>query len=223
MKELSIEQKARRYDEAIKKAESLYKVSEPMSGCNVIIETLFPELKESEDERIKKELIDFVKSRLAGFHDCKRFTDWLEKQGEQKQVIDYSDSFPKDNWELIHEFVNKFGRIPKDEDELNVLIEYVLKRQKPAWSEEDVKMIGTLIAILEVNYPDGFYKVNPIDTTNMQGIHSSEIIKWLKSLRPQNTWKPTTEQLRELRCVISGCSFETSILVELEENLKKLL
>ena len=60
MKELSIEQKARRYDEAIKKAESLYKVSEPMSGCNVIIETLFPELKESgnKDERILKALIN---------------------------------------------------------------------------------------------------------------------------------------------------------------------
>ena len=30
------------------------------------------------------------------------------------------------------------------------------------------------------------------------------------------------EQLRELHCVISGCSFETPILVELEEQLKKL-
>lgn len=53
----TIEEKARAYDEAIKKAKSLYKASEPMSGCNVIIETLFPELKESEeskDERIRK-------------------------------------------------------------------------------------------------------------------------------------------------------------------------
>jgi hypothetical protein len=37
------------------------------------------------------------------------------------------------------------------------------------------------------------------------------------------TWKPTEEQLRELRCVISGCSFETPILVQLENDLKKLL
>lgn len=37
----------------------------------------------------------------------------------------------RDNWEFVHEFVEKFGRIPKDEDELNVLVEYVLKRQKP--------------------------------------------------------------------------------------------
>ena len=60
---------------------------------------------------------------------------------EQKQVIDYSDSLPKDNWGLVHEFVEKFGRIPADEDELNVLVEYVLKRQKPTdWSEDDERM-----------------------------------------------------------------------------------
>jgi hypothetical protein len=152
------------------------------------IEKAFPELKESKDERIMKVIYGWICIQPSQFFDKgfskEEMLSWLEKQGEQKQAIDYSDSFPKDNWELIHEFVNKFGRIPKDEDELNVLIEYVLRRQKPTeWSEEDVKMIGTLIAIFEVNYPDSFYKVNPIDTTNMQGIHSSEIIKWLKSLK----------------------------------------
>ena len=39
---------------------------------------------------------------------------------------------------------------------------------------------------------------------------------------PQKQWKPSDEQLRELRCAISGCSFETPILVQLEEELKKL-
>lgn len=58
------------------------------------------------------------------------------RKTEQKQVIDYPDSLPKDNWELVHEFVSKFGRVPKDEDELNVLVEYILKRQK-LWNEED--------------------------------------------------------------------------------------
>lgn len=45
--------------------------------------------EESEDKRIRKELIDFVKSRLAGFPDCKRFTNWLEKQGESSDKIHY--------------------------------------------------------------------------------------------------------------------------------------
>ena len=71
MKELSIEEKAKAYDEAIKKAESLYKISEPMSGCNVILETIFPELKESEDERIRKALIEMV-------HDTTGDSLWVD-------------------------------------------------------------------------------------------------------------------------------------------------
>ena len=45
------------------------------------IEYIFPELKESEDERIRKELIEFVKSR-GGFKQ--EYIAWLKKQSEQK-------------------------------------------------------------------------------------------------------------------------------------------
>ena len=86
MKKLSIEQKAKAYDEAIKKAAALYKASEPMSGCNVILETLFPELAESEDEKIRKALINI----FATHKDYEMFFGvsvedihaWLERQGE---------------------------------------------------------------------------------------------------------------------------------------------
>lgn len=83
----TIEEKARAYDEAIKKAKSLYKASEPMSGCSVILETLFPELAESEDEKIRKEIIDFLKlphPQFVGKRDHEKWIDWLEKQSEQK-------------------------------------------------------------------------------------------------------------------------------------------
>ena len=90
MKELSIEEKAKAYDEAIKKAESLYKVAEPMSGCNVIIETLFPELKESEDERIRKVIYGWIYTQPSQFFDNgfskEEMLAWLEKQGEQNPV-----------------------------------------------------------------------------------------------------------------------------------------
>lgn len=47
---------------------------------------------------------------------------------------------PKDNWEYVKEFCDKFGRIPKDMDELEVLVSYVIsERQK--WSKEDEEMI----------------------------------------------------------------------------------
>ena len=105
--------------------------------------------KESEDERIRKELLDAVdKARVFDIDKdvADRWTAWLEKQKEQKPT--------------------NLGK-PKE------------------WSEEDKEMINLLIAIFEVNYPNGFYKANPINTTNMSGVHSSEIIYWLKSLRPQ--------------------------------------
>ena len=79
MKELSIEEKSRRYDNIIEKANKMH--SENCEACQACIEELIPELKESEDERIRKELIEFVKSR-GGFKQ--EYIDWLEKQGEQK-------------------------------------------------------------------------------------------------------------------------------------------
>lgn len=77
------EEKAKRYDEAIERARALNNGE----AVNIKIGTttceyIFPELKESEDERIRKELIDFVKSRLAGFPECGRFIAWLEKQSK---------------------------------------------------------------------------------------------------------------------------------------------
>ncbi len=85
----TLEKKARAYDEAIRKAAALYKASEPMSGCNVIIETLFPELKESEDEMIRKELLEHCKILAKPYiqtgNKCPQIQSWiawLERQGE---------------------------------------------------------------------------------------------------------------------------------------------
>ena len=47
-------EKAKAYDEAIERAKKLY--------SNEITEEIFPELKESEDERIKKAIIEFFES-----------------------------------------------------------------------------------------------------------------------------------------------------------------
>ena len=102
---MTTEEKTKAYDKAIRKAEALYKASEPMSACNVIIETIFPELKESEDERIRKAIISGMKS----LQEKGKYTEfahipmndvfaWLEKQGkeiswkpsdEQIQTLEY--------------------------------------------------------------------------------------------------------------------------------------
>ena len=72
MKELSIEEKAKAYDDAIERAKRMFSEKE--------LNYLFPELAESDDEKIRKEILDYI-DKTTG---CKRWVAWLEQQGEQK-------------------------------------------------------------------------------------------------------------------------------------------
>ena len=82
MKELSIEEKARRYDEAIEKAKSKIKNDKDhVLYENDVIE-IFPELAESKDERI--ELLNYLYDVHDDDEERARWIAWLEKQqGEQ--------------------------------------------------------------------------------------------------------------------------------------------
>ena len=57
-----------------------------------IAEFIFPELKESEDEQIRKELLEHCINRRDGKQVCvdandyRRWADWLEKQGQSKKT-----------------------------------------------------------------------------------------------------------------------------------------
>ena len=91
-----------RYTEAVKKIREGLKPLQDgtkISGVTrAFLEGVFPELKESEDERIRKELIAEVKDQIDCIPapDCRDKEDekalkklnkwlaWLEKQGEQK-------------------------------------------------------------------------------------------------------------------------------------------
>ena len=78
MKELSINEKAKAYDEAIERAKKLY--------GNEIAEEIFHELKECDDERIKKNCIHFLelqKQHHAATFEIEECIAWLEKQGKQ--------------------------------------------------------------------------------------------------------------------------------------------
>lgn len=81
-------------EEAIKIVKSHYPANKQM--LNEALEFLIPELKESEDEKIRKDLITFLDEiwhlgKNADFDkwdksDCSNWIAWLEKQGEQKPV-----------------------------------------------------------------------------------------------------------------------------------------
>ena len=77
MKELSIKEKAKAYDEAFERAKKIY--------GNGIAEEIFLELKEDDDERIKKNCIHFLelqKQHHAGTEEIEECISWLEKQGD---------------------------------------------------------------------------------------------------------------------------------------------
>lgn len=88
MKELSTEEKAKRYDEAIKKAKYYYDEGKTLEYAIDIASDVFPELNESEDERIRKEITELVMQPTwkteKEFHRRNELCAWLEKQGEQK-------------------------------------------------------------------------------------------------------------------------------------------
>ena len=98
MKNLSIEEKAKRYDEAIEKAEKWYNAPNvdkiPTFG-NRIIEDIFPELKENKKEwieKIRQELKSYLGHRkteqISESDAVHQWIAWLEKQDETKRTLD---------------------------------------------------------------------------------------------------------------------------------------
>ena len=81
---------------------------------------------------------------------------------------------------------------------------------KQEWSEEDEAFYQRLEQI-----------VCKVDIEAFQG--DRDLHSWLKSLRPQSTWKPSDEQLNALHwCVMNVGSTEHQVLQELLEQLEKL-
>lgn len=91
-------EKAKAYDEAIERAKSY---------GNIIAEEIFPELKESEDEKIKKAIIEFFESEddntTYSLVRKKDIIAWLEKQGKNS-TCRTKPRFKVGDW-----VVNKFG------------------------------------------------------------------------------------------------------------------
>lgn len=123
MKELSIEEKARAYDEALER------VKELLSRCRnnrdritmvyrvEDIESIFPELKKSEDEKIKEDLIQWISDfpdMIWSGHYREDVITWLEKQGEQKPTLP-KWKYKNDNTPLLRDslILNKYGCVAK--------------------------------------------------------------------------------------------------------------
>lgn len=80
------EEKAEAYSKAVEKAKQEYSIT-TSEDRKQWLEELFPELRESEDERIRKEILNYI-DKATG---CKRWVAWLEKQGK-KELENYDEA-----------------------------------------------------------------------------------------------------------------------------------
>ena len=189
------------------------------------VQDFFPELAESEDEKIRKELTKHLKELSDWKEDevipvknpsyYRQWASWLEKQGEKLPAgfyyvnsegkKFYSDTF-KYGDVILH--VEKQGEHKTEENKGNI------GEISPKWSEEDEVKINRIVACLEnLNVADNDILLKDID--------------WLKSLRPQNKWKPSEEQMSLLQAIINEPNNAASescqiVLKDILEQLKKL-
>ena len=141
------------------------------------LETLIPEIAESEDERIRKEMVEYFKHYSGGDNVSIKFPKWIAYL--EKQKINTDGDFAR-GYDCGYECcLNSHGAEWFEKQ----------KEQKPAeWSEDDKLMRTLVIKTLEM--------FGGVGTTGMQ-------IDWLKSLperfNPQSKqeWNEEDERMLE--------------------------
>lgn len=101
---ITVEEKAKRYDEALKAAKDVYTYYCDDREQLRKIESIFPELKESKDEKIRKGLIGYFRAgkceNISSYHGISTndILAWLEKQGKQKLTDEVEPKFHEGEW-----------------------------------------------------------------------------------------------------------------------------
>ena len=113
-----------RYEEAIRIARKQFEYP-AMSSCYGILKEIFPELKESEDERIRKALVRFHKSTIDidGIKGADILA-WLEKQGQTFTKKDVDDAYLKGISDAKNELEKQGEQKPADKVEPRFKVKY---------------------------------------------------------------------------------------------------
>ena len=243
---MTTEEKAKAYDKTIEKLRDFYRDYDTVScliGVKDELANLFPELRESEDEKVRKALLDYFKwnpnGQLLNEFSNREVFAWLENQSEQKSV----------EWHR------------EDEQNLNACLGYIpdeflrrwltdvihIKYDKTAWSEEDEGFLDSALWHIKNSITNGKIKafvecplstwlkslkervgcevnctttkewsdeddlqlneaIEAVNESSYSSKRKNVVIDWLKSIRPQNTWKPSDEQMEGLLWVLENCA-----------------
>ena len=178
-----------RYELALERARQIH--SEHKAQSFDVLRDVFPELAESEDEKIRKVLIGWINlepiEHFEGGFTKEQILTWLEKQGEQKPIEMKS---AEESLGISSEEYNK------------IVDDCVYGEQKPMWSNED--KIGLIDALACVDKASEVAK----DENDMGNAWYAE--RWLKSLRdrclpqPKQEWGEKDERCKN--AAINACS-----------------
>ena len=214
---ITTEEKAKAYDEALERAKTLYENANGMI-LKKWVEQVFPELAESEDEKIRKEIVRFIRMEVEDEIVGNKWLAWLGKQkGNIGGISSNSEWSKEDETGLTNTIIMlKEGAslhfIEEDITKAVVWLQSIKDRVQPKqeWGEEDEHRIKDTVYFL--------------DTAKKHYASTEELdacIAWLESLkgrvRPQ--WKPSDNELEVLRLVAEK---DGTCLMGLYEQLKKL-
>ena len=129
-------------------------------------EAFFPELKESEDEKVRKRLIDLIYKVYANtsYITCVEHEDmlaWLEKQGEQKPASKVEPKFKNGQWIVWQDKYYKVnyngcGYELVDQNGLSTSLEYgTIEENAHLWTIQDAKDGDVLACPLPKGYENG--------------------------------------------------------------------
>ena len=228
-------------EEKLEEAKRLYKTSN--ADQKYVLERLFPELKESEDEKIMEALIDGFKRYDDGalFNGCmvRGIVAWLEKQVEHanfRNKIQIGDRVTR-NEDGVLVNLSQLKRVAKKDEnqgeqkpdnwfqELEDKLANATPKQLAEWKEKYFKENHT-----EWSEQDEYNKRQVCRILREAGCSQTLQIKinsWLESFRFQSTWKPSGEQitvLHDFAAYIDNSIYpnQKDILVNLYLQLKKL-
>jgi hypothetical protein len=154
--------------------------------------------------------------------DNKEFTEWFSLL-KDRVIPQPKQEWSEEDESTINEVILNYKStyLPPVDKRYNIinrlesLKDRVLPQPKQEWSEEDRKIIIELIGIFE-SAVDGGHVSFPYRLIK-------DYIRLLKSCLPQNTWKPSEEQMDALLwCVAHLGGADHRVLGELYEHLKKL-
>lgn len=220
------------YEEALERAKRFLEEENYTEMADV-----FPELRESEDEKIRNKIIDYLSNEL---HNVKQLTPrtneveaWIAYLEEQKPA-EWSEEDEKMRQSILNlisitfsktyrKEINWLKSLPLDLKKKN---EDVAKLYSNEWSEEDERIRQKLIRFIS----------SPNVAALMLADDKRMFVSWLKALRSMpkvavadgTLWKPSEEQMDSLDTGINALEVEgydetAREIKDIYEQLKKLM